>query len=202
MALRLHEEKVHNYQWHFALGNTSRIWQLENVPSKLPTLAVLSTQKSVDRTATVGSYEGTHHNCQRWQFYGHFSDRPRTTANLGSSMDTFRPHQHFQKYPSIQNCQRWQFYGHFSDCPVHAKLPTLAVLWTLFGPTYFCASKTANLGSCMDTFQPRDQSVHSTASVGSFVSTFNFVNLQQLVVKFWEVFIPCMTIFVNDKLDN
>ena len=100
--------------------------------SKLPTVAVLSTQKSVDRTASVGSSEGTHHNCQRWQFYGHFSDRPRTTANLGSSMDTFRPHQHFQKYPSIQNCQRWQFYGHFSDCPC----------------------KTANLGSSMDTFRP------------------------------------------------
>ena len=92
----------------------------------------MSAQKCADITASVGSYEGTHQNCQRWQFYGHFSDRPRRTANLGSSTDTFQPNQHLRKYPSLQNCQRWQFYGHFSARPFI----------------------TANLSSSTDTFQP------------------------------------------------
>ena len=84
-----------------------------------------------------------HQNCQRWQFYPHkkvwielpplaVMKAPIITANAGSSMDTFRT--------------------------VHAQLPTLAVLWTLFGPTNIFKNthpfKTANAGSSMDTFRP------------------------------------------------
>ena len=133
----------------------------------------MTAQKSVDRTASVGSYEGTHQNCQRWQFYGHFSDRPRKTANLGSSTDTFRPHKILEKTHPFKTANAGSSTDTFRTGP--SKLPTLAVLRTLFGPTNFGAIKTANLGCCMDTFRTEHKSVHKTASVGSFVSTWNFL---------------------------
>ena len=67
-----------------------------NPVTKLQTLAVLWT--------LFGVFKKCPYNCQRWQFYGHCL----VTANLGSSMDTFRS---FQK--------------------VSIQLPTVAVLWTL-----------------------------------------------------------------------
>ena len=55
-------------------------------------------------------------NCKRLQFYGHVSK----TANAGSSVDGFGP--------SGRKCQKTK------DGRMPSELPTLPVLWTLFGP--------------------------------------------------------------------
>ena len=88
-----------------------------NMLSKLPTLAVLwmvlgSTGENVKKLNIAARYQ----NGQRQQFYGHVVK----TANAGSSMDGFGP--------SERKCQQNEY------CSTLSKLPTLAVLWKLFGP--------------------------------------------------------------------
>ena len=121
------------------------------------------SNSTLGNTSHIRQLGMCHQNCQRWQLWPHkkvwiqlpalaVMKAPIKTANAGSSTDTFRT--------------------------VHVKLPTLAVLRTLFGPTNIFKDthpfKTANAGSSTDTFRTVHSKLPTLAVLRTLFGPTNF----------------------------